>query len=92
MANGFVRMRTKLMHRALAHKGFIVNILCCHCQNKELVRLRTMAYCLHSRVLLLSNNNTQCKVKLLHLRMRGLTPTYDVVAAAVSLLLPSHVR
>jgi hypothetical protein len=56
--------------------------------NKELVHLRTMAYCLHSHVLLLSNDNTQCKMKLMRLRMRGLTTTYDVVVAVVLLLLP----
>jgi hypothetical protein len=53
--------------------------------------LRTMAYCLHSRVLLSSNNNTQCERKLVRLRMKGLTLTYDVVAGAVSPLLPSRV-
>jgi hypothetical protein len=53
--------------------------------------LRTMAYCSHSRVLLSSNNNTQCKMKLVRLRMKGLTPTYDVVAGAVLPLSPSRV-
>ncbi len=51
-----------------------------------------MAYCSHSHVLSSSNDNTQCKMKLVHLRMRGSTPTYDVVAAAVLLLLPLRVE
>ena len=53
--------------------------------------LHTMAYCSHSHVLLSSNNNTQCEMKLVRLRMKGLTPTYDVVAGAVSPLSPSRV-
>jgi hypothetical protein len=59
--------------------------------NEELMRLRMMAYCSHSRVLLSSNNNTQCKMKLVRLRMRDLTPTYDVVASVVLLPSPSRV-
>jgi hypothetical protein len=37
------------------------------------------------------DNNTQCERKLVLLHMRGLTPTYDVVAAVVSSPLLSHV-
>jgi hypothetical protein len=51
--------------------------------NEELVRLRTMAYCPHSCVLSLSKDNTQCGLKFVHLRLSGLTPTYDVVAAVM---------
>jgi hypothetical protein len=57
--------------------------------NEELVRLRTMAYCLHSCVLLLLNNNIQCDIKLVHMRTRGLLTTYDVVTAALLSLSPS---
>jgi hypothetical protein len=64
-------------------------LLCRRCQNKELLRM--MAYCSHSHVLSSSNNNTQCKRKLVRLRMKELTPTYDVVAAAVSSLSPPRV-
>ena len=75
--------------------GLRRNIVCQCCQNKELVHLRTMTYCLHSHVLLSSNNNTHCKRKPARLCMRGLTPTYDDVAAPfLSLLLsplPSRV-
>jgi hypothetical protein len=35
------------------------------------------------------DNNTQCERKLVCLHMRGLTPTYDVVAAAAAVLSPS---
>jgi hypothetical protein len=59
--------------------------------NEELVRLRMMAYCLHNCVLLSSNDNTQCEMKLVHLRMTGLTPTYDFVIAVVLSPLPLHV-
>jgi hypothetical protein len=59
--------------------------------NEELVRLRTIAYCSHSCVLLLSNKNTQCNMKLVRLRMRGLTPTYDVVIAVVLSLSPLRI-
>ena len=38
------------------------------------------------------NNNTQCERKLVCLHMRGLTPTYDVVAAAAAVLSPSPSR
>jgi hypothetical protein len=75
----------------IANEGFAVNILCRRCQNEKLVHLRMMAYCSHSRVLSLLNTNTQCKMTLVRLRMRGLTPTYDVVAAAVLPPLPSCV-
>ncbi len=85
-----MRLRTKLVHRALAHEGFVVTISCRRYQNEELMHLPTMAYCPHSCVLLSSNDNTQGKMKLVCLRMRDLTPTYDVVAAVV--LLPSPLR
>ncbi len=49
-----------------------------------------MAYCSHCPVSSSSNNNTQCEMKLVHLRMRRLTLTYDGVAAAV--LSPSSSR
>jgi hypothetical protein len=75
----------------IANEGFVVNILYRRCQNEKLMRLRTMAYCSHSRVLSLLNTNTQCEMTLVRLRMRGLTPTYDVVAATVSPPLPSCV-
>ncbi len=38
------------------------------------------------------DNNTQCERKLVCLHMRGLTPTYDVVAAAAAVLSPSPSR
>jgi hypothetical protein len=69
----------------------VVNILCHRYQNKELVHLRTMAYCLHSCVLLLSNDNTECEMKLVHLHRRDLMLTYDVVAAVVLSPLPLRV-
>jgi hypothetical protein len=50
-----------------------------------------MASCSHSHVLSSPNNNTQCKRKLVRLRMKELTPTYDVVAASVLSLSPSRI-
>jgi hypothetical protein len=87
-----VRLHTKLMHRVLAHTGFVTNIPCRRCRNEELVHSRKMAYCMHSRaVLSLSNENTQYEMKLVRLRMRDLTPTYDVVVAVMLSSLPSRV-
>jgi hypothetical protein len=57
--------------------------------NEELVRLRRMAYLLHSHVLLLSNNNIQCDMKLVRMRTRGLLTKYEVVTAVLLSLLPS---
>jgi hypothetical protein len=56
--------------------------------NEELVRLRMMAYCLHSHVLLSSNNNIQCGMKLVRMRTRGLLTTYDGVTAVLLLMSP----
>ena len=70
---------------AHAHEGFVVNILCHRC---------VLA---HDGILLAQScavdvdNNTQCERKLVLLHMRGLTPTYDVVAAVVSSPLLSRV-
>ena len=63
----------------LAHEGFVVNILCHRCQ-ELLAQLCVVDV----------DNNTQCKKKLVHIHMRGLTLTYDIVAAAV--LSPSPLR
>ena len=70
---------------AHAHEGFVVNILCRRC---------VLA---HNGILLAQlcavdvDNNTQCERKLVRLHMRGLTSTYDVVAAAILSPSPSRV-
>ena len=50
--------------------------------------LRMKANCLHCCVLALSNDNTKCEMKLVRLRMSGLTQTYDVAVANWLSLLP----
>ncbi len=88
------------MAPALAHKGIVVVVLslrhrCVSARWQQriwnrIILLRRMADCLHRSVVLSSNDNARCKMKLLCLCMRGSLLIYVVVVAVI--LLPLHIR